>query len=212
MAKLESNLRNMLLALFTVTFVAAGSLGLVESLTRGAILESQKKAKEKAIVAVLPEHDELGKSYKLMPVDGKDSLEIYPAMKAGKVVAVAIKTYTNKGFSGDIEIMTGMTTAGDITGYEVLKHKETPGLGTKMITWFKNKDKKSQNVIGLNPGKINLTVSKDGGDVDAITAATISSRAFLDAIQRAYNTYKSSADAVSSATVKKKAKAKGGKR
>ena len=69
-------------------------------------------------------------------------------------------------------------------GYEILAHQATPGLGSHVVHWFKNADKPGQNIIGRKAG--NLTVSKDGGDVDAITAATITSRAFLKAINQAY--------------------------
>jgi electron transport complex protein RnfG len=66
----------------------------------------------------------------------------------------------------------------------VTQHKETPGLGTKMSDpSFKDQ------FIDQNPESFNLLVTKDGGDVDAITAATISSRAFCDAVERAYKTY-----------------------
>ena len=88
--------------------------------------------------------------------------------------------------------MVGFKPDGSINNYSVLEHKETPGLGTKMEPWFKTTDptKANCNIIGKNPGTNNLTVSKDGGEVDAITAATISSRAFLEAVQTAYNEYK----------------------
>jgi len=79
--------------------------------------------------------------------------------------------------------MTGFSPDGKIFNISVLAHKETPGLGTKMSEpAFKNQfnDK--------NPSEFALKVKKDGGPVDAITAATISSRAFCDAVQRAYNT------------------------
>jgi electron transport complex protein RnfG len=55
-----------------------------------------------------------------------------------------------------------------------------------MDNWFKNEEKPKQNILGKNPAKDNLTVSKDGGDVDAITASTITSRAFLETVERAY--------------------------
>jgi electron transport complex protein RnfG len=64
----------------------------------------------------------------------------------------------------------------------VLQHKETPGLGTKMT-----EEKFLVQFRGKNPGSFPLKVKKDGGQVDAITAATISSRAFCDALQRAYD-------------------------
>ena len=84
--------------------------------------------------------------------------------------------------------MVGFDSEGTITGYQILQTGETPGLGTKADTWFQ-KDGKGC-IIGMNPEKNNITVSKDGGDVDAITAATISTRAFCDAIDRAYNAFK----------------------
>jgi electron transport complex protein RnfG len=58
-----------------------------------------------------------------------------------------------------------------------------------MTTWFKSTEKPKQSIIGKSPKTTKFTVSKDGGDIDAITASTISSRAFLDAIVRAYNSY-----------------------
>ena len=85
--------------------------------------------------------------------------------------------------------MVGFDKAGNIFNYSVLEQKETPGLGTKMVDWFKT-DKGNQNIKGKNGGTANLTVSKDGGEIDAITAATISSRAFLLTIQNAYKAFK----------------------
>ncbi len=192
MAKKESTLKNMLIALFVVTFVASGLLGLVEGATRGAIAKAKKDAQEKAVKEVLPEFDQLGEAYKLMPTEGKDSIEVFPAYKGEELVGVAIKTYTYNGFSGFISLMVGFTPEGAIFGYAVLEHAETPGLGTKMDGWFNDPGKPRQNVLGKKPAEMKFYVSKDGGDVDAITAATITSRAFLDAIQRAYDTYAAS--------------------
>ena len=92
-----------------------------------------------------------------------------------------------------------MKPDGTIIDYIVLEHKETPGLGTKMDDWFKS-DRGNRSIIGKNPGKNKLIVNKDGGEVDAITAATVTSRAFLHAVEVAYNTYTKKADATSSAT------------
>jgi len=84
--------------------------------------------------------------------------------------------------------MVGFDQDGKIVNYSVLEQTETPGLGTKMVDWFKTK-KGNQDIRQLNPSEVNFTVSKDGGDIDAITAATISSRAFLKAISDAYAVY-----------------------
>ncbi|MBQ5388962.1 MAG: FMN-binding protein, partial [Paludibacteraceae bacterium] len=75
----------------------------------------------------------------------------------------------------------------DVVRYVVLEQAETPGLGALMSTWFCNPDKPKSNILGKNPATTNFSVSKDGGDVDAITASTITSRAFLEVVFKAYN-------------------------
>ncbi len=191
MAQKESTFLNMTLTLTLVALIAAAVLGFVHDLTKDDIALAKKKAQEKAIKSVLPPFDHLGESWKALPADGADSLEFFPAFDASeKLVGVAAKTYTKNGFSGLITIMTGISADGNISGYEVLEHKETPGLGSKMNVWFKNEEKPSQSIIGKNPATTKFEVSKDGGEVDAITASTITSRAFLEAIKRAVNTYK----------------------
>ena len=155
MAKLESTFKNMVLSLVIISMVAAGALAGVYMLTLGNI-EAQKKAKQEAAkLAVLAGHED------------------------GFAVETAVD-----GFGGTFRVMVGFDQEGNILGYEILEHQETPGLGSHMTHWFKNADKPGQNIIGRKGGA--LQVSKDGGDVDAITAATISSRAFLKAINQAY--------------------------
>ena len=181
----------MVLTLFLVTSISAFILGFVQDMTRDAIVASKMKAQNDAIKSILPEFTELGKSIKAAPKEGGDSLEFFPAYNQSKeLVGVAVKTYSKNGFGGLIQVMAGFSPDGTITGYQILEHKETPGLGSKMAVWFNNTEKPGQNIIGKNPGKVNLTVKKDGGDVDAITASTITSRAFLEAMRRAYETYK----------------------
>ena len=105
------------------------------------------------------------------------------AVLAGHEDGTAIEVSVD-GFGGPFRVMVGFDEEGTILGYEILEHQETPGLGSHMEHWFKNADKPGQNIIGRKGGS--LTVRKDGGDVDAITAATISSRAFLKAVNQAY--------------------------
>ncbi len=190
MAQKESTFSNMTLTLFVVTFVAAAVLGFVHDLTKADIALAKQQAQQQAIESVLPTFDTLGDSYKMSPEDSSDSLEFFPAYDANQqLVGVAVKTYTKNGFSGLISIMAGLSPDGTITGFEVLEHKETPGLGAKMNAWFKDESKPGQNIIGKSPATSTFEVSKDGGDIDAITASTITSRAFLDAVVRAYKTY-----------------------
>jgi len=189
MAKRESSFINMVVTLVLVTGIAAAALGFVYDFTKGPIEAAKAKAQTEAIEAVLPAFEELGKTDSIIPEEGAEILEFFPAFKGGELVGTAVKTYTKSGFSGFISIMAGFDTEGNITGYSILEHAETPGLGSKMDTWFNNAEKPKQNVIGKNPATTNFTVSKDGGDIDAITASTITSRAFLEALTLAYETY-----------------------
>jgi electron transport complex, RnfABCDGE type, G subunit len=190
--KKESSFINMVLVLLIVTLVASAALGGLYELTKEPIAAAKLAKKLKAIKEVVPEFDN-NPSEEMYSVEMPtgDLLEFYPAKKGDELVGTAVKTFTTNGFSGYIWIMVGFKPDGTINNYSVLEHKETPGLGTKMADWFKPADpaKAKASVINKNPGKTNFTVSKDGGDIDAITAATISSRAFLDAVQTAYNEY-----------------------
>lgn len=184
MAKTESTFKNMALSLTLISLAASACLGFVYELTKNPIELSNLNKKINAIRQVVPEfnNDPNAEMYRLPTGEG-DSLDIYPAKKDSVVVGYAVNTYTKKGFSGMISIMAGYKSDGTIINISVLDHKETPGLGTKMTEHlFKGQ------FIDKNPSSFALKVKKDGGQVDAITAATISSRAFCDAIQRGYNT------------------------
>lgn len=200
MAKLKSTLPNMLLSLTTICLGAAAILAAVNMQTAGPIAASKAAALENAIKEVSPEFDNnpLEEAYRAVTSDG-DSLLIYPAMKDGQSVGVAVESFSMNGFSGEIRVIVGFDAEGKILNYSVLQHAETPGLGSKMQEWFRT-DKNRQSVIGRSLAEGNLTVSKDGGDVDAITASTITSRAFLHSVNRAYSAYKGT-DAGTGATV-----------
>jgi electron transport complex protein RnfG len=184
MAKTESTFKNMVLSLTLISLGASACLGFVYQMTKAPIELSILNKKLEAIKQVVPEFDNNPNEemYRLPTADG-DSLDVYPARKGGNIVGYAVLTYTKKGFSGEINMMAGFKTDGTIVNITVLDHKETPGLGTKM-TEPKFKDQFRDK----NPAGFKLKVKKDGGPVDAITAATISSRAFCDAVDRAYNT------------------------
>ena len=194
MATIESSLKNMLLTLFIITAIAGTSLGFVYKMTEAPIAAAKAKKQQEAIKMVVPPFTN-NPAEGVLEVTSPEGLPVrlFPAKKDGKLVGVAVETMSNKGFSGNISIMVGFKPDGTIVNYQVLDQKETPGLGTKMVTWFKT-DKGNQSVIGKNPGSDNLTVSKDGGSVDAITAATISSRAFLDAVKIGYDSFMKNKD------------------
>ena len=176
----------MFLSLTIICVCVGGILAGVNELTREPIEQSEKAKLENAIKEVVPAFDNSPSEEAYFgKISEGDSLKIYPAKKAGQLVGVAVESYSMKGFSGEIDIIVGFDLEGKVFNYAVLQHAETPGLGDKMGLWFKT-DKNRQNILGKNLSSCELKVSKDGGDVDAITAATISSRAFLDAVNRAY--------------------------
>lgn len=189
MAKTESTLKNMLLTLLVITLISGASLGGMYKLTKAPIEASKQAKQQNAISQVTPEfdNDPAAEAIEATTEDGS-LIKLFPAKKSGELVGMAVESVTNKGFGGEVRIMIGFKPDGSIINYQVLEHKETPGLGTKMDEWFRT-DKGSQSILDKNPGSNNLTVAKDGGEVDAITAATISSRAFLDAVDVAYKAF-----------------------
>lgn len=192
MAQPVSNFKNMFLALLAVTFVASAILGMVNEATKSAIIKADLEQQNLAIATILPSFAYLGSFYKALPAGEQDSLLCVTAYaKDSSRVGTAIKSYSKKGFSGLVTVMVGFTNEGIVSGFKILEHKETPGLGSKMAVWFSDKNKPRQNVVGANPEITSFTVVKDGGPIDAITAATISSRAFLESIRRAHAVWKS---------------------
>jgi electron transport complex protein RnfG len=183
--KRESNFFNMVSTLVVISLVSAMALGSVYNLTKAPIELAKQKKQEDAIKQVLPEFDRIV-TYNVKAAHDDDSLQFNLAYKLDEVVGVAVKTFTKKGFGGQINLMTGLLPDGTINNISVLDHKETPGLGDKMQ---KSKSDWSDQFNGKHPDQFVLKVKKDGGDVDAITAATISSRAYVDALQRAFDTY-----------------------
>lgn len=179
MKKLESSFANMVIVLTVITVVAAACLGAMNNLTAEPIAASKKAKQEEAIKAVLPEFTTVDEETIV------NEQKIFRAYNAnGELVGIAIET-KELGFGGDVTTMVGFDANGTIVDYSLLAHAETPGLGSKLVDWFKVKS----DIRGAGANKMPLRVSKDGGEYDAITAATISSRAFLNSINKAYETY-----------------------
>ena len=184
MAAKKDTLINMFVALFVICIVSGGVLGVVYNATKDPIAAAETAKKTKAIKNVLPEFNELKET---MVMSALEDVEIpfYLAYDAdNNFIGAAVETFTNKGFSGNISLMVGILADGTLKNISVLQHAETPGLGSKMTEpTFKDQ------FNGKKADSFNIKVKKDGGDVDAITAATISSRAFCDAVNRALLTF-----------------------
>ena len=184
MAAKKDTLLNMFVALFVICVVAGGVLGVVYNATKDPIAAAETAKRTEAIKNVLPEFNEL-KETKVKSAMEDIDIPFYLAYDAdNNFIGAAVETFTNKGFSGNVSLMVGILADGTINNISVLQHAETPGLGSKM-TEPSFKDQFNEK----NPASFNFKVKKDGGDVDAITAATISSRAFCDAVNRALSTF-----------------------
>lgn len=172
-----SNFVNMTVTLVIVTAVAALSLGFVFEVTKAPIEKARIDKQIRAIAAVagVGENDPLLDAYQ-----GAEGLDVFPVKKEGKVVSKAIKSYSDQGYSGRIELIIGIGARGEILGIQVLEHKETPGLGSKI-----RDENFKQQYVGQSAESIDFRVKKDGGDIDAISGATISTRAFSEAIELA---------------------------
>ena len=141
-------------------------------------------------MAVLPTFDE--KSATDLEIDDMP-IKVYTATAEGQTVGYAVESMTKKGFNGVVKLMVGFAPSGEVLNVNVIQQAETPGLGTKMcdegnplISSIKGQNLETKKLVNGQ-----LAVTKDGGDVDALTAATISSRAYVDAVNRAYMAYKS---------------------
>ena len=197
---MKSTLFNMVAVLFSITLIASAGVGAVNMITADAIAEAKAVATKQAIANVLPEFDSSEQSEQTiddMPI------KVYTAKKGDKLVGYAVESMTKDGFGGVIRMMVGFTADGKINNVNVLEQAETPGLGTKMCD---DGNPLLSSIQGRNSWEVEFKVKKDGGELDALTAATISSRAYYNAVARAYQAYavaagaKAEADGVSGAT------------
>ncbi len=193
MEKLKSSLTNMVLVLVGVALVIGALLAYVNHITEGPKKVKAEQALAAGIKAVMGTNDLQVKEPEEITetVDGKPLAFVLHHCndKAGNYMGVAVES-TTSGFGGDIKVLVGFDAEGKILGYTILQAAETPGLGAKADKWFQKDGKAS--IIGMSVGDGDLHVSKDdksGNAVDAITASTITSRAFLKAINQAYAVY-----------------------
>ncbi len=174
------------ITLVAIASLSAFSLGYVHDKTYSAIQKAKDNQVLQAISDVVGEfdNDPFAEKTIIYTKNKKDKLVMYPARKGGKLTSVAIKSYSNSGFGGRIEIMTGINVSGSIKNFKVISSNETPGLGSKV-----DEPKFKEQFKDFYPHRQILKVKQDGGDIDAVTAATISSRAVLKAISRALDAF-----------------------
>ncbi len=199
--KAKSTLINMLLSLTVIALVAAAALAVMNSVTEKPIQDAKDKKVQKAISDVLKQVDATGKTVDSLTYKNlkdtvvyvgekndkgqyKDSVVCHLAYTAeGEYAGAAVEAIDFNGFGGNLKVMVGFDKEGNVYGYSVLESHETPGLGAKADKWFQLGQK--GQIVGKSPAT-ELKVKKDKGDVDAITGSTITSRAFLRCVNKAY--------------------------
>lgn len=206
MNKLKSSFVNMTAVLVSVAAIMGGMLAFVNHVTSDLIKKQEEKVLAEGIATVM------GKSRGKVVVsdtitkiiDGKQNIFVIHKIEGddGSFVGAAVES-TVMGFGGNLKTLVGFGRGNKILGYTVLQSSETPGLGAKADKWFQKDGPGS--IVGRNlTGRNLLEVKKDGGDIDAITASTITSRAFLNAVNNAYLAYSgdNQTDGESGASVK----------
>jgi len=172
----QSSFRNMTICLFAICIVCSGLLAGVYALTKAPIDAAAKAKNEAAIKEVLPESAVTIEEERTVDFEGASYAYNLAYDAQGNTVGCAINV-APVGFGGPIAIKVGFDVNGVICNTKVLSQAETPGLGAKCV-----EPAFSDQFRGFNPAEKKLAVKKDGGDVDAITASTITSRAYADGL------------------------------
>ena len=173
---------NMALRLALICAVGAFALANVADATRAPIAASEARAQREAVEAVLPSFARLAIDT-LQTETGKEAL-YFSGVGDGGLTGTAFKSSSGLGYSGTIEIMMGVDTEGKISGVRVLRHAETPGLGANYAA--------PEMLDEFYKGRLvtdNWKLKKDGGEVDAVTGATVTGRAIADAIETGLQEY-----------------------
>lgn len=228
MKKLKSGFWEMVLSLTLISALVAIMLGFSYIKTSVLVSDLAEKNRRDGILEVVVPNNINSSDYFIGESELIDESTLYNvyAISDSSLVGTAVVSSDN-GFGGNLTIMFGFDTTGVITGYKVLEHSETPGLGAQVTDWFKRgtgvsssggysyERKKTvmnflfgksaasaHNIIGLDMSAGKASLSKDGGTIDAITASTITSRAFMRALKKSYSAVNPNAavDAATGAT------------
>ena len=179
----KSSFKNMTVCLFAICIVCSSLLAGVYALTKEPIDAAAKAKNEAAIMEVLPAGAVTIEEERTVDFDGASYTYNLAYDQQGNTVGCAVNV-SPVCFGGPIVIKVGFDANGVICNTKVLSQAETPGLGAKCV-----EPAFSEQFKGWNPSAKKLAVKKDGGDVDAITASTITSRAYADGLALAVNVF-----------------------
>lgn len=181
MKKLESSLRNMFLVLTVIALVSGSLLAFTYNQTAPILEEQARQRRIQAVADVVPPFDNAPTEESFFSRQDP-TIEIFPARMGEDPAGTAVRVRTDTGYGGSIELMVGFDAKGAVSGISILSHQETPGLGAKITdASFR------EQFHGLRPEEESVAVAQDGGPVDSITAATVSSRAVAHAVEKGWN-------------------------
>ena len=172
----------LILVLTIICAVSSALLAAVYSKTKEPIAKSLEVRTANAAAKVMPEGVAVPERKEI------GGVTFFVAKKDERITAMALEGRSKNGYGGEIVLMVGLSADGKLVNYQKLVANETPGLGTKMES-----DGFRKPLLG-RPLKGDWRVKKDGGEVDAITAATISSRAVLECIRDAIAKYEKASE------------------
>ena len=174
----QSTLKNMALCLTLVCLICSAVLGVAYAVTLEPVKAAQVAKTNKAIAQVLPEFADDNVAEQSVTVEGVEYTYYHPS--SGYAVISVVN-----GFGGALSVMVGITEDGKVYNTSVISHSETPGLGAKC----QSDEGFLGQFRGLDTASARLAVTKDGGDIDAITASTITSRAYTLAVANAVKVF-----------------------
>ena len=181
----------LIVVLTAICLAASLALAVVNSLTCDRIKQVAAKKKMRAIAEVLPDTGSAPETVVIADPATGTSNTFYVVRKGDAFASAALETSSPNGYGGDIRLMVGINMRREVQAIAILDQKETPGLGAKIAT----ADFKAI-YAGLPIDTTHWKVKKDGGDLDAITAATISSRAVAEAVASAIARFTAVQDAL----------------
>ncbi len=181
-AKKQPGMASLVIVLAAICLVSAAVLGLINSVTVGPIAANTEKTVQESLRTVMPidgDYEDVTDQYSGDPVTVEVTGSVVPikaVYKAGDEGYV-VESMSPNGFGGALDMMAGIDSEGNVTGIAIISHAETSGLGSKSTDpeW-------QAQFKGLN-GVVSVT--KDGGQVEAITGSTITSRAVCDGVNAA---------------------------
>lgn len=180
-------MKETVLLIVVLTLVAAISgvlLAVTDHVTRDPIRAAARQELLDSLGRVLPPHDNMPDRDLVTAEEGGRRWTFHVARQGGRYAGAAFQCSTDKGYSGTIDLLVGVADDDTVCGLVVLRHSETPGLGAKIAL-----PEFTRQFAGRSLAATRWAVAKDGGDIQAISGATISPRAVTAAVREGLDVY-----------------------